>query len=120
MAPTNFGVEASYINFGTSSITTSGNTLDMSGTNVSGVLELPLYPLVMSLKMGVYNIDSTYYGSSTTKTPSTGISWGILLGYDMSENVTLFMDTEGFSNVHEFSTNIETPVLITFGARFKL
>lgn len=115
MSPTSFGFEASYINFGTATIIPSG-TLSMSGTNLSGVFQLPLYPLVMSFKLGVYNIDAQASGSY----PSTGISWGMLIGFPISDRATLFMDTEGFGNVDAGATVTESPALITFGARFNL
>lgn len=114
LSPTSFGFEASYINFGTAHVTyPSSGTLSMSGTNFSGVFELPLHPLVMSFKMGVYNIDATYSGSAS----SSGLSWGILLGYEPTDNMMVFMDTEGFNSVDVTAGNWESPALITFGVR---
>ena len=117
MMPGNFGFEASYINFGTSHVTyPSSGTLTMSGTNFSGVFELPLRPLIMSFKMGLYNIDADLYGSAS----SSGLSWGILFGYETSKNMMIFMDTEGFNSVDVTGGNWETPALITFGVRVSL
>ena len=117
MAPSNFGFEASYINFGTAHVTyPSSGTLSMSGTNLSGVFELPLRPLVMSFKLGLYNIDASYSGSAT----SSGLSWGFLIGYEASQNIMVFMDTEGFNSVDVTAGNWETPTLITFGVRVSL
>jgi len=117
MLPNNFGLEASYMNLGAADVTfPSSGTLSMSGTNMSGVLDLPIYPLVMSLKVGLYNIDANWSGSAT----STGISWGFLLGYELNERTTLFMDTEGFGKVNVTGGNYELPTLITFGVRLKL
>ena len=115
MMPSNFGFEASYMNLGSAAVSPSG-TLKMSGTNISGVLQLPINPLVMSFKLGIYNIDASWSGSAT----SSGLSWGILLGYETSEKVMLFMDTEGFNSVDATGTLPETPALITFGVRVKL
>lgn len=116
MMPNNFGFEASYMNFGTAHVTyPSSGTLSMTGTNLSGVFELPLYPLVMSFKMGLYNIDASYSGSAS----SSGLSWGILLGYETSKNMMIFMDTEGFNSVDVTAGNWETPTLISFGVRIK-
>lgn len=117
MMPNNFGFEASYMDMGSASTVSPTGTLTMSGTNLSGVFELPLNPLVMSFKLGVYNIDASWLGSSAT---SSGLSWGILLGYETSEKVMLFMDTEGFNSVDATGTPYETPTLITFGVRVKL
>lgn len=103
------------MNLGDAVVSPSG-TLSMSGTNLSGVLELPLNPLIMSFKLGVYNIDATWSGSAR----SSGLSWGILLGYETSEKVMLFMDTEGFNSVDATGSVPETPALITFGVRVKL
>jgi len=115
MMPNNFGFEASYMNLGNAVVSPSG-TLSMSGTNLSGVFDLPLKPLVMSLKLGIYNIDATWTGSAS----SSGLSWGILLGYETSDKVMLFMDTEGFNSVDATGSLPETPALITFGVRVKL
>jgi len=117
MAPSNFGFEGSYMNLGDGAIG-GGDTLTMSGLNFSGIFEMPLRPLVMSFKAGMYSIDAktTTWGSAT----STGFSWGILLGYEPNERVTIFMDTEGFANVNATGPNTETPTLITFGVKYRL
>ena len=120
MAPSNFGFEASYMNLGKAVIVSPNGSLEMSGTNFSGVFELPLNPLVMTFKLGIYNIDATAVTTSSASATSSGLSWGFLLGYQTSENVTLFMDTEGFNSVDAAGTFPETPALITFGVRVKL
>jgi len=116
MSRGNFGVEASYMNLGTAYVSGTTSVVKMSGTNMSVVFDLPIRPLTMSFKLGLYNIDTSYKGSAT----SSGLSWGFLIGYQTSENFTLFMDTEGFNSIvvpNGGSLSWETPALITFGAR---
>jgi len=113
----NLGIEASYMNLGAAR-TGLPSTLSMSGTNLSGVFDLPLNPIVMSFKAGLYNIDTNDTVNGTAS--SSGFSWGILLGYQVNERMQVFMDTEGFANVNAAGGNFETPSLITFGLRFRL
>lgn len=112
----NVGLEASYMNLGDSAA--PGETISMSGTNLSGVFELPLHPLVMSFKAGMYNINanSTLYPSAS----SSGFSWGLLLGYEPNERMLIFMDTEGFTSVNVTGGAYESLALITFGIRYRL
>jgi len=125
MMPGNFGFEASYMNLG-SALVSGGGTLEMSGTNFSGVFELPLRPLVMSFKLGIYNIDTTNVDPITPfsgSAGSSGLSWGMLLGYETSRNMMLFMDIEGFNSIvvpTALGADWETPALITFGVRMSL
>lgn len=113
----NLGLEASYMNLGTARTGLPSN-LSMSGTNFSGVFDLPLNPIVMSFKAGIYNIDANDTTNGTAS--SSGFSWGILLGYQVNERMQVFMDTEGFANVNAAGGNFETPALITFGLRYRL
>ena len=116
MSRGNMGFEVSYMNLGDSAA--PGEIISMSGTNFSGVFEMPLHPLVMSFKAGMYNIDarSTLYPSAS----STGFSWGILLGYEPDDRMLIFMETEGFTSVNVTGGAYETPALLTFGVRFRL
>ncbi|MDX5151160.1 MAG: hypothetical protein R3188_01670 [Acidiferrobacterales bacterium] len=124
MMPTNFGFEASYMNLG-SALVSGGGTLEMSGTNLSGVFELPLRPLVMSFKLGIYNIDTTHVDPGfpfSGSAGSSGLSWGFLLGYEINRNTMLFMDTEGFDSIvvpTGSGDSWESPALITFGVRME-
>ena len=119
MMPGYFGFEASYMNLG-SGLISGGGTLDMSGTNFSGVFELPIRPLIMSFKLGVYNIDTT---SPWGAVGSSGLSWGILFGYEINRKTMLFVDTEGFNSIivpASGGNDWETPALITLGVRVSL
>jgi hypothetical protein len=114
-----FAVEASWVDLGEGYISTAPTGhLGMSGVNVSVSSELPIQPMVLGGRVGFYNFTTTDSGIGSSIS-STGLSWGVTIGYQVNKQTTVFMDTDGYGNV-ETAGGTETPTSILFGVKVEL
>jgi hypothetical protein len=114
-----FGVEASYVDLGEGYISAiPSGYLGMSGLNVSVVSELNLSPMVLGGRVGFYNFTTTDSGIGSSIS-STGLSWGVSIGFQVNKKTTVFMDTDGYGSV-DVGGSTETPTSIMIGAKVEL
>lgn len=115
-----FALEFDYVNLGSAYISSfpTGN-LSMAGYTVSAIYQMPIRPLVYGFRLGFYNMNASDSGTALSAN-SVGVSWGVTLGYEPNGNIMFYWDTQGFGNVDPSSGQLETPTMITLGARFYL
>lgn len=114
-----FGVEASYVDLGEGYISAvPSGYLGMSGLNVSVSSELSVSPMVFGGRVGFYNFTTTDSGIGSSVS-STGLSWGVSIGFEVNKKTTVFMDTDGYGSV-DLGGSTETPTSIMIGAKVEL
>lgn len=110
------GIEASYVDLGDAyQPTAPAGYLGIWGTNVSVSSEVVIRPLVIGGRVGIYDLNAsdTGYGFAVS---STGLSWGVSVGYELNKHVTFLLDADQYGNVATPGGS-ETPTATFLGVR---
>jgi hypothetical protein len=114
-----YAIEASYVDMGDAyQPTAPTGYLNIKGTNVSVSSEVAVPPLVFGGRVGIYNLDAADTGYGYTVS-STGLSWGVTVGFHLNKHAVIFLDGDGYDNVVT-PGGPETPVTTTIGLRVEL
>jgi hypothetical protein len=115
-----FGVEAAYLSLGQADITSiPGASLNITGFNASAVISSAgksSAPLYFFGKLGIYSFDNELKPTGLSES-SSGLSWGIGMGYKFNKHFSMRGEIQGFNGVKDFANNSSVP-LINLGVEY--